>query len=215
MQDTGLIYIVHHDPDRAKEMAQALAAATHSEVRVAELQLAPADYADLAAAAETSAVIIDQYLNQQAALGYCGMDVAEHLRRVRPGLPIYLLAGPEEDLRGREALVEEVVPEESFLQRSPLYAVRLLRAMGRYADALSEADRRYRELVARKLDGALAESEDLELAARRAEIELPFAGAAIEHAKAWQLSLREEERLLQSFSTELRDLLSKLSSPPQ
>jgi|GEM_PF-2237356 len=211
MAEVGAICIIHHSSEQATRLARQLESCTHLEVQIANMQLAAADYVDIAADSDTGAVIIDQYLDPQSVLGYTGIDVAEHLRRARPGLPIYLLAHRGENLAGREAVVEEVIPEDELVQRCPVYAVRILRAMGRYLEAMSARDRRYRELVARKLDGTLSKSEEDEFAAYRAEIELPFAGSAIEYAKTWEQSLRQEEKLLDEFTSELQDLLSKLS----
>jgi hypothetical protein len=210
MPEAATIYIIHPDTVQATAIAQQLERCTHLEVQIAPLQLAAADYADMAAAPDTGAVIVAQHLDPHSALGYAGIDVAEHLRRVRPGLPIYLLVRGEEDLASREAVVEQVILEDDLLQRCPVYAARILRAMGRYLDAMSEQELRYRDLVARKLDGTLSESEEDELTARRTEIELPFSGSAIEYAKTWEQSLREEQRLLDEFTTELQSLLRKL-----
>jgi hypothetical protein len=210
MSEIATIFIIHHDPEQAVELARQLESCTHMPVQIAALQLAAPDYADIAADSATGAVLIEQELDPHLALGYTGLDVAEHLRRMRPGLPIYLLVNREEDLGGREAVVEDAIVKEEFLQRCPVYAERILRAIGRYLEAMSERDRRYRELVAHKLSGRLSESEEAELASYRAEIELPFAGSAIEQAKAWESNLREEEKLLTQFSSELKELLGKL-----
>jgi hypothetical protein len=120
------------------------------------------------------------------------------------------LADRADDLEGREAVVEEVVPEAELLQRCPVYAERILRAMGRYLQAMAERDRRYRELVVGKLSGALNPTEEKELASFRAETELPFAGSTLEQAKTWESSLRQEQELLDKFSGELHEILGKL-----
>ncbi len=211
MPEATAICIIHHSPEQAAKLARQFESCTHVEARLADIQLTAADYADIVATSDVGAVIIDQYLDPGSVLGYTGIDVAEYLRRLRPGLPLYLLAHGEQDLAGREAVVEDVILEDEFLQRCPVYAVRILRAMGRYLEAMAERDRRYRELVACKLDGALSRSEENELAAYRAEIELPFAGSAIEYTKTWEQSLDEERKLLDQFKNELQDLLSKLT----
>ena len=108
-----VIYIIHHDPERADQLARQLRSCAQVPVRPAVLQLAAGDYADVAAYFETGAVIIAQDLDPHGALDYTGLDVAEHLRRVRPGLPLYLLAAPEQDLAGSEALVEQVIAEDA------------------------------------------------------------------------------------------------------
>ncbi len=211
MPQPAAVYIIHHDPERADQLAQQLRSCAEVSVRPAMLQLAASDYADMAADPETAAVIVAQDLDPHGSLGYTGIDVAEHLRRARPALPIYLLAPRDQDLASKDALVEEVFPEDEFVERCPVHAARIQRAMGRYIDSMSDRERQYRELIMRKLDGTLSDSEEEELAACRMEIELPFAGSAIEHAKTWEQSLREEERLLKEFTTELQSLLDKLS----
>lgn len=210
MPEVATIFIIHHSPDDAAGLAQQLATCTHMPVQVAGLQLAAADYADIAADADTGAVIIDQYLDPHTKLGYTGLDVAENLRWIRPGLPLYLLANREDDFTSREAVVEQVVPEAELLQRCPVYAERILRAMHRYLEAMSEREQHYHELVIGKLSGALNQAQEKELASLRAETELPFAGSTLEQAKTWESSLRQEQELLDKFSTELHELLGKL-----
>jgi len=210
VQEPTSIYIIHRSPEEAANLARTLESCMHVTVRVAATQLAASDYADLGAEPDTGAVIIEQRLDPHSTLRYCGIDVAEHLRRAWPALPIYLIAPREESLAGREAIVDDVIPEDELLQRCPVYALRMLRAMGRYLQVMSERDRRYRELLASKLDGRLSQTEEVELAQYRTDIELPFAGSATEYAKTWKSSLSEEERLLQTFTAELRDVLDKL-----
>lgn len=155
------------------------------------------EYAELAADWETGAVLIAHRLGSAPGLGKTGLDVADYLRTLRPELPIYLLADDESDLADDEGESVDGVILRSALQNAPgVYAKRILRAMQRYEAALTERQRRLKELVDRKLAGELSAEEEADLEQLRAVVARPFGPAVSAQERQWEDELKQQRELL-------------------
>ena len=205
-----LIEDSHEDADLYQQLLEAA-----GEIKIEYVPARPrvADYADLAADPETGAVIIDERLSEFTGVDYTGLQVADFLRALRPELPIYILTNyANEILDDQGESVEDIIDKKTVRKAAKVYVVRILRAMQQYEAALTEQQRRLKELIDRKLSGELSEEEEAELQQLRAAIERPFAPAEIEHEHRWDEELqRQEEQLerLEKIAQEIQQAVRK------
>jgi hypothetical protein len=150
-----------------------------------------------------AAIFIDQNLDESGAItGYTGVRLASFLRGVLPNLPLYLVtAHPiQGELESEEAgNAEDVVAKTSLLLDSAAsrkFRRQFLRDVGRYNDALSENQRRFRELLPRKLRGELEGDELAQYESIRGARDLVTDAAEEANTTAVQQKMEEIEKLL-------------------
>jgi CheY-like chemotaxis protein len=205
-----LIEDSHEDADLYRQLLEAA-----GEIKIDYVPARPgvADYADLAAAPEIGAVIIDERLGVYAGVDYNGLQVADFLRTLRPELPIYILTNYANEIADDQGeSVEFIIDKKTVRKAAKVYVIRILRAMQQYEAALTEQQRRLKELIDRKLVGELSEEEETELQHLRTAIERSFAPAGIEHERQWDEELqRQEEQLerLEKIAQEIQQAVQK------
>jgi hypothetical protein len=150
-----------------------------------------------------AAIFIDQNLDESGVItGYTGVKLASFLRGVLDNLPLYLVtAHPiQGELESEEAgSAEDVVAKTSLLLDSPAsrkFRRQFLRDVGRYNDALSENQRRFRELLPRKLRGELEGDELAQYESIRGARDLVTDAAEEASTAAVQQKMEEIEKLL-------------------
>lgn len=150
-----------------------------------------------------AAIFIDQNLDESGAVtGYTGVKLASYLRSILPDLPLYLVtAHPiQGELESEEAgNAEAVVAKTKLLLDSPssrMFRRQFLRDVGRYHDALSENQRRFRELLPRKLRGELEPNEITEYESLRSARDIVTEAAEEPNTVAVQQKMTEIEHLL-------------------
>lgn len=190
-----LIEDSHDDADLYQQLLEAA-----GEVKIEYVPARPSvvDYADLAADPETGAVMIDERLGEFAGVDYAGLQVADFLRTLRPELPIYILTNYANEIADDQGeSVEFIIDKKAVRKAAKVYVARILRAMQQYEAALTEQQRRLKELIDRKLAGELSEQGETELQQLRAAIERPFAPAEIEQERQWDEELQRQEEQLE------------------
>lgn len=192
-----IVKLIDDDQQDADLYQQLLEATGEISVECVPARSGVGDYANLAADPETGAVLIDERLGELAGVDYTGLEVADFLRTLRPELPIYILTNYANEIPDGQGESVEAIIDKKTLQNAPkVYVVRILRAMQQYEAALSDQQRRFKELIDCKLAGELSEEEEVELQQLRAAIERPFASAEIEHERRWGEELRQQKELL-------------------
>lgn len=133
------------------------------------------DYSDLIAAPETGAFILDQRLSEGSDANYTGLALAEYIQSVRPDIPLYILTGyPDEDVEHHGHSVDAVIRKSFVRDHADVSIKRILRAMQRYEEALSERQRSIKNLIDKKVTEGLATEEQAELDTLRGYAERPF-----------------------------------------
>ncbi|HID62407.1 MAG TPA: hypothetical protein EYP49_06655 [Anaerolineae bacterium] len=208
-----VVKLIEDDHQDADLYQQLLEAAGKIKIEYVPARPSVADYADLATDPETGAVMIDERLGEFAGVDYTGLEVADFLRTLRPELPIYILTNYANEIADDQGeSVEFIIDKKTVRKAAKVYVARILRAMQQYEVALTEQQRRFKELIDRKLAGELSEEEKTELQQLRAAIERPFAPAEIEHERRWNEELqRQEEQLerLEKIAQEIRQAVRK------
>jgi hypothetical protein len=208
-----LIEDSHEDANLYRQLLEAA-----GEIRIEYVPARPgvADYADLAADPETGAVVIDERLGVYAGVDYGGLQVADFLRTLRPELPIYILTNYANEIADDQGeSVEFIIDKKAVRSAAKVYAVRILRAMQRYEVALTEQQRRLKELIDRKLAGELSAEEGTELQQLRAAIERPFATAELEHERLWDEELQQQRELLEQLEQIARGIRRDIAGSEQ
>lgn len=209
MDPTRNVLRVVEADDEAAEAYRRLLEAEGLDVERVPAGLGGDQYAQLAADWETGAVLIGHRLGAPAGLGQTGLDLADYLRTLRPELPIYLLVDAASDLAADEGASVDGVIVRAALEDAPgVYAKRMLRAMQRYEAALTERQRRLKELVDRKLAGELSAEEEVDLAELRAAVARPFGPTVSTREAQWEDDLRQQRELLDRLEAITRGLKS-------
>jgi hypothetical protein len=130
-------------------------------------------------------------------VAYNGIDLAEHLRSIRPKLPIYILtgaAGAREDCAGVEYRVEEIIDKEDIedlsSEKAQTIKARMLRRLDVFEDVLGSREQRFHDLLIKSTHGTLPRDEEKEL--RRLEGERIASVAAAEREKQVKLDAEIE-----------------------
>lgn len=213
MTEQIIVWLIEDSENDAEEYKQLLEKAGDIEVVFVPARPAIADYADLLSDGRTGAIIIDQRLGDFAGVSYDGIDVAEFLRSLRPELPIFILTNyADEELEDQGEAVDFIIDKKTVRRRAGVYVKRILRSIEHYQAALTDKQRRLKELIDRKLSSGLNEAEEAELQALRADIERPL-GLKIAHIEEiWEAELQaQEDRLtkLEGITQSIRDALEK------
>lgn len=169
------------------------------------------DYLMLLDTGNVTAVFIDQQLDQTGVItGFTGVQLAEFLRRHFPSMPIYVVTGHKVDsgeLVSEKAGSTDAVVSKTQLtigsQQSLILKQQLLRDFGRYDEALTDRQRRFRELLAKSVQSTLTPEEADELEQMKAERLIPTASAESEAAAQFQKEASE----LSSLLTRVEELL--------
>lgn len=129
-------------------------------------------------------LLVDQRLNETGeATDYTGIDLAKLFRSTFPEMPIYLVTGydPDDQMAGAESgAVDAVVHKSELRSGSPeaaRFKERFLRQARRYEESLAGWQRRFRELIAKRLSGGITAEERAELAKLETERLLPTQAA--------------------------------------
>jgi hypothetical protein len=200
-----IIYYLDDIPEGRRDLRMQLRALFEEDFEVLELPLERdinryfSHINDLPVAA----IFIDQNLDESGAItGYTGVKLASFLRIVLPNLPLYLVtAHPiQGELESEEAgNAEDVVAKTTLLLDSPAsrrFRRQFLRDVGRYNDALSENQRRFRELLPRKLRGELEPEQLVEYENLRCARDLVTEAAEEANTAAVEQKMEEIEKLL-------------------
>lgn len=125
-------------------------------------------------------VLVDQRLNETGEITtYTGLDLAKYLRSLYPEMPIYLVTGfdPDEQIKGADSgSVEAVVLKSELRTNTPAaegFKQRFLRHVGRYQEALTARQKRFRELLGKSVRDEITPEEKAELATLEAARLLP------------------------------------------
>jgi hypothetical protein len=199
-----LIEDSHEDADLYRQLLEAA-----GEIKIEYVPARPgvADYADLAADPETGAVIIDERLGVYAGVDYNGLQVADFLRTLRPELPIYILTNYANEIADDQGeSVEFIIDKKTVRKAAKVYVARILRAMQQYEAALTDQQRRLKELIDRKLADELSEEEEAEFQQLRAAIERPFGPAEIGQERQWDKGLQRQEEQLERLEKIAREI---------
>lgn len=202
-----LIWLIDGGDSAAAEQRRLLEQSGQLEVRRVPLRATVEEYADLAANVETGAVLVSQALERRSKGAYSSTAVADYLRTLRFELPIFILspAGAAEEIPAADGLI---VVEE--LQRRPeVYVGRILRAAGRYAEALSARQQRLQTLLDRQFEGSLTADEAHELAELRAEVERPTEVRLAKQAELQDVDRAEKRHLVEQLETLAEKLRSR------
>lgn len=176
------------------------------EIEFVGVRPSMSDYADSLADSETGAFIVDERLSEYGGVDYTGLQLADFLRAIRPELPIYILTNYPKDIpESSGASVEFVVDKSSIRSTAQVVVSRILRHMQRYEIALSEQQKRLKDLIDLKLTKGLSTEEERVLEQLRAAIERPFGPHLIDEEQKWHDSLEKQEELL----VELERLIGK------
>ncbi|MCU0490094.1 MAG: hypothetical protein MUD01_00695 [Chloroflexaceae bacterium] len=202
MDNAPLLWLIDGAASETRHYKRQLERTHQLHVQAVPLRSAVVEYADLAANPHTGAVIISQKIGQQTNGSYDSATIADFLRTLREELPLFLLASSEAE--DTSPVFDGVLLAAQLEQRPEVYIPRLLRAAGRYEQALSARRRRTKELLDQQVLGALAVDEEAELAALRSYFERP---ADIKLAK--RIEKRDAEL------SEKRSLVEQLESLAQ
>jgi CheY-like chemotaxis protein len=150
-----------------------------------------------------AAIFIDQNLDESGAItGYTGVKLASLLRTVLPDLPLYLVTAHliQGELESEEAgNAEAVVAKTTLLldsASSRRFRLQFLRRVGQYEKALSENQRRFRELLPRKLRGELSSDELAQYQSLKSARDLVTEAAEEASTTAMQQKMLEIKKLL-------------------
>jgi len=159
---------------------------------------------------KTKAIIIDQRIAEYSGVPYDGLEIAEFLRSLNPVIPIFVLTNYEKETEDIDLgwSVEYIIPKSKFRTKEQvlIHTKRILRAIGRYEDALSDRTKIFKELIDKKVSGKISEKEEKELNKIRSEFERIF---SVREAKELD-KIEKKEKELDALNRILKEL-KKLS----
>lgn len=136
------------------------------------------DYDRLLQDHELKAFVIDNKIAEYAGTPYEGVNIADFIRSLDCRIPIFILTNfsdPEDP--EYEGAVEYIIPKGHLNNKvnSTIHIKRILRAIGRYTDALSEREKIFSRLINKKVTEGLTEEEEVELENVRVDMDSRFA----------------------------------------
>lgn len=215
MAESPIVWLIEDDEEQANLFSRLVKRKGDLNLVVEFVAVRPSieDYADLVGDKRTGAIIFDQRLDR-SGVDYDGIDAATFWRGQRSDLPIFILTQHEEDdlLREQEASVEFIMDKGKVADEHEreVYVTRILRHMGRYAEALTEKQRRLQMLVDKSLSDDLSGAERDELQALRHYWERPFAGQMMQQEAAWEKDSQEQAHWLAEISGIAKDIRQTL-----
>lgn len=155
------------------------------------------------------AIIIDQKISMYAGVPYEGLDIAEFLRSLNPMIPIFILTNYEKETSDLASgwSIEYIIAKSKFKTKNQvkIHIKRILRAVGRYEDALSKKTKIFKELIDKKVSGTISTQEEKELNKIRSEFERVF--AVTEDKQLGKIGKTEKElEVLDKILEELKKL---------
>lgn len=178
MDKPNIVWLIEDDPDQADQYSRLLEEASKHQLRVIFVPVEEAldNYTSLLADPETGAIILDQRLGEQSGVNYQGIDAAEYLRAIKPEIPIFILTqhGSDDLLLSKEENVEFVIDKDELSDldhKAQVHAIRILRAIGRYEESLTEQQHRMSQLVDKMMSEGLDAAESTELSQLRAKFQ--------------------------------------------
>ncbi|MBE2213969.1 MAG: hypothetical protein IAE82_08870 [Opitutaceae bacterium] len=177
-----LIYYLDDQPSQRQMLEWDLKSLFADRFTIEGLPLHPdkADYHKYLDDHEVAGVLVDQRLNETGEITtYTGLDLAKYLRGVYPEMPIFLVTGfdPDEQIKSADSgSVEAVVFKFELRTNTPAaegFKQRFLRHVGRYQEALTVRQKRFRELLGKSVRDEITPEEKTELAALEAARLLP------------------------------------------
>lgn len=200
-----IIYYLDDIPEGRRDLRMQLRALFEGDFEVLELPIERDinRYLNHINDLPVAAIFIDQNLDESGAItGYTGVKLASYLRTILQDLPLYLVtAHPiQGELESEEAgNAEAVIGKTTLLLDSPAsrrFRLQFLRRVGQYEKALSESQRRFRELLPRKLRGELAPDELAEYKGLKGARDLVTDAAEEGNTVAVEKKMEEIEKLL-------------------
>lgn len=194
-----LVYwLIDDNPEEADDYKRLLEGAGK---RILKIEIEPvrprlASYAPLLHDKRTGGFIFDQRLNDYQPANYDGLELANYVRGFKPELPLFILTNYSPGLEAAGSSVEQVIPKSEVRNHPATYTARLLRRLGEYDQALSQQQKRLKELVDKKLKRGLNSKEEAELDNIRSEIERPSASIAFAQEKYQQAEVERQQELL-------------------
>jgi DNA-binding NarL/FixJ family response regulator len=161
-----------------------------------------ADYGELIATQQASALILDERLNTAGGVAYTGVELAAHLRAIGGKLPIVILTNfPDDDFIQLGWAVEDIVAKKRVLNdpASPVaqaLKARLSRQVEIAGGVLAEREKRYHELLVKFARTSLTAEEKVELEALEAERIAPVSAAERERQQQLDKEIENLKRLL-------------------
>lgn len=129
-------------------------------------------------------LLIDQRLNEPGiSTVFTGIDLAKYLRGAFPEMPIFLITGydPDDQVESSDAgAVDAVVHKKELRAGTPeaeRFKQRFLRQSKRYTESLTEWQRQFRDLLARRLQGTISNEEEAILVQMETERLIPTQAA--------------------------------------
>lgn len=144
MENKPVVLLVEDDPDDAVDYKEAIEAS----IDVIVITVTPpedlSDLVALVADQNTSAVILDERLQQRSSATYVGIDALEYLRNALPKLPVDILTNypHSSELRGRGLPVDNLIRKREFDEDKEfrqLYLQDLYKRMRRYRQERGES----------------------------------------------------------------------------
>jgi hypothetical protein len=200
----AIVWLVGSKKSDAREYRELLEASDNLQVAVVALRPRVEDYADLAANSDTGAIILSDSIRRRSDKAYSSGDVAAYLRALRAQLPIFVLS--EDDAAEDDPAVDAIFAARDLRKRPEAYTTRLMRAIGRYQDAMSAHQQRLQALLDRQIAGALTAEEAEELARLRSSSERAAQVKVAKQAESQEVDLLEKRELV----SQLEALATKL-----
>lgn len=155
---------------------------------------------------DVKAIIIDQNIAATSGIPFDGLDIAEYLRGLNNMIPIFILTNfePEMTVLDKHWCVDNIITKDDFNsdEGSRTNIQRILRAIGRYDDALSSKMKEFGVLIEKKVSGTINVEEEDRLKGMKLEFERVTAvkeGEYIEDMAATTKSLEEAKKILQNL----------------
>jgi hypothetical protein len=181
-EEKPVIFYLDDTTEGRRDLKMQLRCLFNADFAISELPLerAPSEYVRHLSDIWVAGLFIDQNLHESGEIsGYSGVKLAGHLRTFYPEMPIYLVTGHpiEGELESEEAGNADSVVKKGDLvidtQTSLRFRKQFLRRVQQYQRALSDRQNRFRELLAKKFNDELSESEAKEYGEIKSARELP------------------------------------------
>jgi CheY-like chemotaxis protein len=193
------VLLVEDDEKDAKRYKRFLEKSGDVAVEIIEPMTSFASYGPLISDPSTGAMVIDQRLDDATAVQYSGTQLALWIRTMVSDLPIFALTNYPGDIDQSENVYISVFDKGKIAKDSKVYSDFIRESIQRYNAALTEKQQRLRELIDKKIDDELSESEAEELATLRADFERPADLILAEQSDAWESYLQEFSGLVEQL----------------
>jgi hypothetical protein len=206
MVEQHIVWLIDGDRVAARQHQLLLQHNNALTVQLVPIRARVEDYADLAAHPETGAVLISRLVELYSGGVYNSAMIADYLRALRPDLPLFLLVDDGSGDVGGPS-VDGAFSVADLYQQPDVYRRRLLRAVGRYEQAMSTRQQRLQVLLDADLAGTLDATGAEELAALRADFERAAEVSQAKRVAQHEVDLAEKRQLvtqLEAIAQQLR-----------